>query len=187
MAWFQQNPEQNVCFGDVLIVDSSGGLLCGRKLVHPSKYHIMTDQLPLYSAAMFIRWRALEKYALYPDPRWKNIGDVELVLRMMEQNVHIGLLHDYVSVFSDTGKNMALDKIAATEYEVIRNRAPYWARKMRRFWVLNHRFRKWLAGCYRLSPIAYSVYVDDLKRRTRFSLAEPESRWMSRLRKYRIF
>ncbi|MEE9368091.1 MAG: glycosyltransferase [Pontiella sp.] len=179
--WFKECPEKDVLFGDVLIVDGEGQLVCGRKMVAPSKFHIMTDQLPLFTAAMFIRGSALEKHALYPDPEWKNIGDVELVLRMMMNGVRIGLLHDYVSAFSDTGQNMALDKVAAREYETIRKQAPRWARMLRWLWVLRHRVKKWMAGVYRLPPVAYSIYVNDLTSRTEFAVDNPDSRWFSRL------
>lgn len=180
-GWFKHHIEQDVCFGDVLVVDPNGELICARQMIAPSRYHIMTDQLPLYTAAMFIRGSSLEKYGLYPDSTWKNAGDVELVLRMMENKLRISLLHDYVSIFSDTAQNMALNEVADREREAIRNLTPFWVKRMRRFWILMHRFRKWLAGCYRPAPIAYSIYVDDLTCRSGFEVSKPESRWLSRL------
>ncbi|HSR87985.1 MAG TPA: hypothetical protein VLL07_03445 [Pontiella sp.] len=179
--WFSDHPQLDICFGDVLVVDGKGQLICGRRMVRPSRYHIVTDQLPLYSAAMFIRAGALKKYRLFPDAAWKNTGDVELILRMLSQGVRYGFLNEYISAFTDTGENLALDDQAAVEYDRLRQTAPWWVRRLRVLWVLNHRIRKLRAGCYHLEPLDYSIYIDSLSQRHGFSEARPESRWLSRL------
>jgi len=182
-AWFRSNRCRELCFGDVLIVDQKGTLQCARKMVSPSAKHIVTEQLPLYTAAMFIRANAVQQHGLYPDPAWQNIGDVELVLRIMQCKLSIGLLHDYTSVFSETGSNLALDDSARREYNRLRAQAPRWVQMLRSLWVLLHRFKKWTAGCYNPSAVAYALFVDDMAHRQTFSVAAPEARWLSRLNK----
>jgi len=179
--WFKAHPDKDVLFGDVLIVDEEGKLICGRKMVSPSKFHIMTDQLPLFTGAMFIRTDALRKYDLFPDPEWKNIGDVELVLRMMTQGVRIGLLGEYTTVFTETGSNKGLDEIASLEYGRLRSNAPWIVQKLRFLWILLHRIHKILHGCYRLPPVEYALYMEDLARRSLFIVDKPEAKWRSRL------
>lgn len=179
--WFCAHPEEDVLFGEVVITDAKGNYTCSRKMVKPSRGLVQTDHLPFFSAAMFIRTTALNRLNLYPDPKWKNIGDVELVLRMMQHKVRIGILHEYLSAFSESGDNLGLDESARQEYDKLRSRVPAVVRKMRQFWVFLYRLRKWMAGNYQLTPFSYSIYTENLNERTDFVVESPEPRWLSRL------
>jgi hypothetical protein len=166
----------------VVVADSSGGYICSRKMVMPSIGLIQTDHLPFFTAAMFIRKSALDRFSLYPDLAWKNIGDVELVLRMLRRNVQIGILHEYLSVFSESGGNFGLDESARQEYDKIRSSASLMIQKTRLLWIVLHRLRKWFAGGYHLSPFSYAIYTNDLYQRTDVSVEKPEARWVGRLK-----
>ena len=181
IEWFSGHSRKDVLFGEILITSGNGEYICSRKMVSPSRYLVQMDHLPFFTAAMFIRKKALYKYDLFPDLQWRDVGDVDLVLRMMEQKVLIGMLHHYLTAFSDTGENMNLGENAVREYDLIRSSAPWWVQRLRWFWVLTHRIRKLMSGGYRLSPFDYSIYVDSLSDRRVFSVAKPESRWLSRL------
>ena len=179
--WFSGHPRKDVLFGEVLITGGKGEYICSRKMVAPSRPLVQTDHLPFFTAAMFIRKKSLDRHSLFPDPEWKNIGDVELVLRMMNQGVPMGILHQYLTAFGDSGENLGLNESAAREYERLRSSAPWAVRKLRWLWVLNHRIRKLLSGDYRLPSFEYSVYVGDADERHVFRVENPEPRWLSRL------
>jgi len=179
--WFSGHPDKDVLFGEVLVTGDKGEYICSRKMVAPSRSLVQVDHLPFFTAAMFVRKKSLDRHSLFPDPRWKNIGDVELVLRMMNQRVPMGILHQYLTAFGDSGENLGLNESAAREYERLRSSAPWVVRKLRWLWVLNHRIRKGISGGYRLSPFEYSVYVGDAGERHVFSVEKPEPRWLSRL------
>jgi glycosyltransferase involved in cell wall biosynthesis len=181
-TWFHAHPDKDVLFGEVVVADSSGGYICSRKMVMPSIGLIQTDHLPFFTAAMFIRKSALDRFSLYPDLAWKNIGDVELVLRMLRRNVQIGILHEYLSVFSESGGNFGLDESARQEYDKIRSSASLMIQKTRLLWIVLHRLRKWFAGGYHLSPFSYAIYTNDLYQRTDVSVEKPEARWVGRLK-----
>jgi glycosyltransferase involved in cell wall biosynthesis len=176
--YFKKHPAVDVLCGDVIVGDVDGNYVCSRRMTRAGRNLILSDHLPYFTAAMFIRREALEKYALYPDKRWKNIGDVELVLRMMECGVRIGRLHEYTSVFCETGTNFGLDELAAKEYAELRANAPKWVCRLRGLWVMIHRVKKLLSGGYHLAPFGYEVYTGE-ERKT-VLVDKPEARWLSR-------
>jgi glycosyltransferase involved in cell wall biosynthesis len=180
-GFFREHPDVDVVFGDVIIADAKGNYVCSRRMTPASRSLILSDHLPYFTASMFIRREACEKYQLYPDKCWKNIGDVELVLRMLRQRLHFGFLKEYTSVFCETGKNLGLDRAAMEEYMQLRAAVPLWIIRLRYLWVLLYRLKKLFCGGYHLCPFEYSLYVDHSDARRKVVVSKPESRWLSRL------
>ena len=56
-GFFEQHPEIDVLFGDVVMVDTEGRYLYHRKMQTPLKYHTWTCHLSTLSCAMFFRRR----------------------------------------------------------------------------------------------------------------------------------
>lgn len=179
--WFAAHPRKDVLFGSVLVTDTEGKLVCCRKVVAPRKWHIMTNHLPIFTAATFIRLGAVKNNGLFFDPEWKVLGDADWFVRMQEKKVRGGVCGDYLAVFSDRADIMSLSGRALDEQKKLFMMAPVWVRLLRGAWLARHRISKWISGAYRQKPFSYSIYcAEEMQRRT-IRVVHPEMRWLSRL------
>src|SRR5258707_7576854 len=83
--FFEAHPNVDIVFADSIVVDAEGGYMCHRKVLTPLKYHSMVCTLGVLSCAMFFRRNVLEKYALFFDTKWRDAGDLDWVLRALNQ------------------------------------------------------------------------------------------------------
>ncbi|MBC8207253.1 MAG: glycosyltransferase [Kiritimatiellaeota bacterium] len=179
---FTENPDADVLFGDVLVVRPDGSLLCARRAIRPDQNHMLTSHLTVFSAAMFLRRCVLLAENLFPDPKWKVLGDVDLVWRMLRSRVRFGIVREFFATFTDSGENISLTRDdAVREREVMAACVPPLPRAMRPLWVFLHRFRKLCSGAYLRRPVDYSIFTDDLSRRKIFSVSRAPVVWKGRL------
>ena len=98
-GFFEQHPQIDVLFGDVVMVDTEGRYLYHRKMQTPLKYHTWTCHLSTLSCAMFFRRRVVSDYGLLFDPRLRDVGDGEWMVRLLAARgahggaraIHLGL------------------------------------------------------------------------------------------------
>lgn len=180
--WYKKNPKLDSLFGSVLIVQPSGKLECSRVPVKPFRYHVMTAQLPLYSAAMFINANAILKYDLYPDSKWKDVGDAALFLKMMNSGVKYGIIRNHISSFTESGENRALSHTAKSEMKLFSSQYPKWINKLKFIWIILHRLKKLVYGAYNKNNISYSIYTQLSKsKREHFKENNAQTKWLSRI------
>jgi len=164
--WFDRHPQADVLFGDSLVVDAKGDFLCYRKVQKPFKYHTMVSHLQTFTCSMFFRRRVIDEYKLFFDTKWRDLGDADWVLRLLQQKISMGTMRRFAAVFTDTGENMNMSPNAVREKRAMAGAAPLWARKLDFALVWQHRLRRWLGGVYRQDPFDYAIYT----------LAGPETR-----------
>lgn len=181
--WFDRHRDKQVLFGNVVVVDGGGGFICCRKVVLPFRWHIMTDHLPVFTAATFIRLDALKDNNLFFDTKWRDLGDVAWVLGMLDKGVRMGRMSRYLTAFADTDANMNLSENAEKEKLRMRSSAPVLVQLLRPVWVVLHRVRKACAGAYRQKPFRFEVYASESSRRIPVVVDHPETRWLSRLQR----
>ena len=180
--WFDVNPKKEILFGDALVVRPDGSLICLRRITRPQKNHIATSHLPTFSAAMFIRWSAVLDHNLFLDPHWKLLGDVDLVLKMLDLRIPFGMHHEPLAVFTDSGQNISLtDSTVEKERMEMRNRLTPSIKRLRPVWMLLHRLHKLCSGAYLRRSVDYSIFTDDSARRKDFSVARAPVVWKGRL------
>ncbi len=180
--YFDQHPSVGLLFGNCLIVDPKGELVCYRKVQTPSKYHVMISHLPTFTAAMFFRRSLIDEHNLFFDIKWRDCGDAEWVLRAMNKGVRVGTLDKFISTFADTGENMNLGANAQRERKAISDSAPAWARKLSPLLIMRHRLRRLAAGAYRQKPFDYAIYtMDSTHSRKKIHAANPSFKWTSRM------
>jgi len=180
--WCKKNPKLDSLFGSVLIVQPSGKLECSRVPVKPFRYHVMTAQLPLYSAAMFINANAILKYDLYPDSKWKDVGDAALFLKMINSGVKYGISRHHISSFTESGENRALLHTAKSEMKLFSSQHPKWINKLKFIWIILHRLKKLIYGAYNKNNISYSIYTERSKsKREHFKENNAQTKWLSRI------
>lgn len=179
LAHFRKHPEVDIVFGDCLVVDVQGNYLCERRSLPPQLLHTWTaSNLAFLTAATFLRRRVLEQHQLWFDPEYRDAGDQDWALRVVQSGVKIAVLPEFLSVFTETGANMNLGENASRERRAFHTAAPVWARLLSPLALLHHRLRRWQAGHYQCRPHDYAIYTQASPQiRQRFHVAHPTFRW----------
>ena len=178
--FFERNPDIEIVFGNAIVVDSQGEFLCHRKSLLPLKPHTkISSNLAILTCGTFFRRSVFEKRGLWFNPKMRALGDADWLIRCLEQNVPMGLLDTFTSVFTNTGKNLSLNADAQRENANLLSAASPWLRASRPLIVAHHRLRKWIKGGYRQKPFDYSIYTADSPgKRVSFHVARPVARWV---------
>jgi glycosyltransferase involved in cell wall biosynthesis len=159
LEYFHAHPAVDVAFADTVVVDPDGRFEAYRKAVLPQKYHVWASHLPTFTCATFFRRRLIDQHQLYFDPRWRDVGDADWVLRLLDLKVPLGVLRHFTSAFTNTGENMNFKPNALREKHQMFQSAPAWARTARPVLVAHHRLRKLVQGVYRQQRFSYAVYT----------------------------
>jgi glycosyltransferase involved in cell wall biosynthesis len=177
--YFREHPAVDVLFGDVLAVRPDGALIAYRKCYCPAEPILFSAPLPVFTAAMFLRRRVLANGCLY-DASYKDIGDVELILRLMRAGFRMQHVPRYLATFTVTGQNRSAH-VATIPAEVkrLRQLAPWYVRHFTAVWRCSGYFMKLLTGAYfQGSPIVYEIYPDAAaSARAEFFARDPSFRW----------
>lgn len=167
--YFKIHPEIDVLFGDAIIVDSNGQALAYRRAIAPTLSHIRASHLNVYTCAMFFRRRIVETGHTL-DPKWKSIGDAIWIYGILKAGLQIGILPEFLSIFTLTGQNLS------TQNPVSKIEKKAWLAETgspspaaRLWFIALHRLRKLLAGAYRRHTFEYEIYtLRSPRQRTRF-------------------
>jgi glycosyltransferase involved in cell wall biosynthesis len=180
--FFDTHPKVDVVFGDCLVVDAAGGFICYRKALLPLKHHIMVSHLPTFTCATFFRKTLLDNSGLFFDSKWRDLGDAEWVLRLLDAGVPMAVMRRFTSSFADTGNNMNLSPNALREKQAMFDSAPGWARRLKFALVGQHRLRRLFGGIYSQKPFDYAIYpAGDLMKRELHHVSSPTFLWKSRM------
>ncbi len=180
--YFDRHPAINVVFGDSLVVDAKGECMCYRKVQVPLKYHTMVSHLQTFTCSMFFRRKIIDDYGLFFDVKWRDLGDADWVVRLLDKRIALGTLRQFAAAFTDTGANMNLSANARREKQVMADAAPGWARKLAFALVWQHRLRRLVGGIYRQSPFDYAIYtLASPEQRVAHHVAHPTFIWKGRL------
>lgn len=179
-AYFEANPEVDVLFGDCLVVHGDGSYLCERRSLTPQLWHTWTgSSLAFLTAATFLRRRVLDRHQLWFNPGYRDAGDQDWALRLVQSGLKLAVLPEFLSVFTETGANMNLGANAIRERRDFHATAPRWMRALSPLTLWHFRFRRWRAGHYRCQPYDYSIYtVESPHQRQSFHVAKPTYRWL---------
>ncbi len=176
-GFFEQHPPIDVLFGDVVMVNAQGQYLYHRKMQTPLKYHTWTCHLSTLSCAMFFRRRIVSDYGMLFDPRLRDVGDGEWMVRLLQRRVPMATLGQFTSTFTCTGANMSIGPNARRENRELFQSAPFWARQLRPLFILQHRLRRWAGGMYSQAPFAYEIFTQaSPDRRQRYEVSHPTCR-----------
>jgi glycosyltransferase involved in cell wall biosynthesis len=177
LGFFEKHPTVDVVFGDVVMVDTEGRYVYHRKMQTPLKYHTWTCHLSTLSCAMFFRRRVVFDYGLLFDPRLRDVGDGEWMVRLLQRPARMAALGQFTSAFTRTGVNMSAGPNARRENRELYQTAPAWARRLKPLFVLQHRLRRLLGGMYSQQPFAYEIYTQaSPDRRQRYEVSHPTCR-----------
>ena len=158
-AFFEQHSDVDVVFGDIVMVDPHGEYLYHRKVQTPLKYHTWICQLSTLSCAMFFRRRLGFDQGLFFEPRWRDVGDGEWMLRLLQRRTKMAALGKFTSAFTCTGVNMSAGENARRERRELFQSAPAWARVLKPCFILHHRLRRLFGGMYAQKPFSYDIFT----------------------------
>jgi glycosyltransferase involved in cell wall biosynthesis len=114
--FFGRNPQVEVVFGDCIVVDDRGRYLCERRALTPQLLHTWTaSSLSFLTAALFLRRQVIDERQLFFSPDLRDVGDSEWTVRLIRSGVTMGVMPEFLSVFTETGQNMNLGPNAARE------------------------------------------------------------------------
>lgn len=181
--FFERHREVDVVFGDCLVVGPMGEYICERRALVPRRLHsLVSGNLSVLTAATFFRRRVLEERQLWFNANYRDLGDAEWVVRLIESGVRMAVLGRFTSTFTETGHNMNLSANAARERRAFRRTAPAWAQAAAPLIIARHRLRRWRAGHYQAQKLSYAIYTrarPDV--RTAFEVTEPTAIWRGRI------
>jgi glycosyltransferase involved in cell wall biosynthesis len=175
--FFEEHPDVDVVFGDVVMVDAQGAYLYHRKMQTPLKYHTWTCHLSTLSCGTFFRRRILNDYGFEFNPVLRDVGDGEWMVRLLRRGLKMDVLGQFTSVFSQTGANMSAGPNALRENRALRESAPAWAQLMRPLFIGQHRLRRLFGGMYSQKPFSYEIFThSSLPQRQRYNVTSPNGR-----------
>jgi glycosyltransferase involved in cell wall biosynthesis len=174
---FEDYPDTDIVAADTVVVDSSGGYICSRKAMRPIRLTSWV-RMTTTTAALFFKRAFFERHQLYFDTRWSGVADFIWMSKALEHKPKVRMVHEYTSVFTDTGENLSSQEWFQEENRRYEAASPGWARGLRPFWILLHRIRCVLNGNLRAAPFEYSIFAgNDQGTRRRFQVSRPTTRW----------
>lgn len=108
---------------------------------------------------MFFRRRIIFDFGLLFNPRLRDVGDGEWMVRLLQRRVRMAALGQFTSVFTCTGTNMSAGPNARQEKQELFQSAPFWARSLQPLFILQHRLRRLVGGMYHQEPFAYEIFT----------------------------
>jgi glycosyltransferase involved in cell wall biosynthesis len=181
--FFRNNPEVDMVFGDVIMVDAEGRYLRHRKMQTPLLYHTWTCHLSTLSCGTFFRRRLVSDEKSLFNPELRDVGDGEWMVRMLRRGVKMAALGEFTSIFTCTGANMSTGPNAKRENRELFETAPFLARKLRYVLILHHRIRRFLGGMYIQKPFDYEIFtLKSPDQRQRFRVSRPTGVHKSEMR-----
>lgn len=180
LGYFKHHPEVDILLGDCLVVDAAGGYRCERRALTPQLIHTWTaSNLAFLTAATFIRRRVLAQHQLWFNADYRDAGDQDWALRLIQAGVQTAVLPKFLSVFTETGTNMNLGANASRERRRFHATAPGWARCLSPLALVHYRLRRWRAGHYHGHPHDYAIYTQaQPHQRQIFHVTKPTFRWV---------
>ena len=158
-AAFAAEPAVDMVAGDTLLIRPDGSLLAYRKAYPLPRALMLVSPLQAQSSSLFFRRRIFDDGHAF-DASLKDLGDYELLERLLGCKYRLRICRRYLSVFTMTGANREFGPNAQREAAQLRSRLPgimVWLGGPLRLvrWTI-----KLLAGAYwQPMPLVYSVYT----------------------------
>ncbi len=176
-AFFNQNPDVDILFTDVLILRDDASFVCYQKVAQPTRAQTLLAHLPTYTAGTFFRRRVWEDGCRF-DATKKALGDSWWMLRALDAQYRMACRRGYTTIVTATDKNLSLSDVAREESRELFNMAGSFLRLRWLLQFVRYRAGKLLKGSYFQPPLSYSIYTaQDLGARMSFSVEHPTPFW----------
>ncbi|MCU0858593.1 MAG: hypothetical protein MUC65_09355, partial [Pontiellaceae bacterium] len=174
--WFFAHPKADLLSGSALLTRPDGSLLAYRKAVPLRWQYVAASHLYNLSCGMFFR-RAVWDRGVRFDVSYKNIGDQDWIMRLLQDGIKAGYTDRFFSAFCFTGQNLSQNESAVSEAQRLRTQHPL-VQQMRFPLNLMRWAEKVIHGAYHQKPFDYAVYTGgEPVKRERFHVQNASFRW----------
>lgn len=173
-------PQEDLWVGDVVVIGEAGQALCQRKILPPTLRHTWTCHLAAFTAATFFR-RGLIDQGFFFNPDYRAAADAEWFVRILRSGRRPQKLGFVCATFTEGRENLGLSPVALEERSRLNQTAPRWMRMLSWAWVLEHRIRRWMAGCHHRTDVAYSLFLPQAHDRSQKVAPRLRTTWPGRL------
>ena len=165
--FFEANPDVDIAFGDIVLVEETGEPLAYRKVIRPTLEHVRMCHLNTFSAATFVRSRVL-RAGIYLDENWKIIADAVWVERMMAAGFQTGIISEPLAAFAMLGSNLGQSPQLFSERQKWENDLAGQGGSSVFQEKTKHRLKKLLLGSYLTRRVEIALYLRDGEPRQKF-------------------
>ncbi|NHZ86889.1 MAG: hypothetical protein GWP19_13610, partial [Planctomycetia bacterium] len=93
---------------------------------------------------------------------YKTVSDAMFVANLIKEKYNFGYLNEYTSVFTLRKNNLFLSPIAKKEQEQLKQKLPFWIRKLNFILLISRYTENILTGVYKQNtPLEYDIFVND--------------------------
>jgi glycosyltransferase involved in cell wall biosynthesis len=170
--YFDEHPETDILFGDLILVDEVMTPLAYRRAVLPTLGHIRHSHLSTFSAATFVRRRVLDN-GHFLQPRWKTIADAVWIEELLAAGYRGATLGEPLASFCMLGSNLGQSDLLYKERVIWENEIGATHTWKKRWHILRYRIERLRAGAYLMRRVTTSCYIRGNSSRT------TQERWVS--------
>lgn len=170
--YFEEHPETDIIFGDLVLVDEVMSPLAYRRAVMPTLGHIRYSHLSTFSAATFVRRRVLDD-GHFLQTRWKTIADAVWIEELLSAGYRAATLRLPLASFCMLGSNLGQSPLLFEERAAWEKEIGATGKWSKRWYILEYRLERLRAGAYLMRKITASCYIRGNSSRT------AQERWVS--------
>lgn len=175
--FFSKNPEIEVLFGDVIIVNKRGEALSYRRIIKPTLLHTKYSTLGTLSCATFFRRSIIERSLKFNED-FRAVADAVWIQTLIENRVRMKAYPYPLAAFTYTGMNLSIRQNSSSGERSIRIPSNLKARALGAISSCIFRVRKLAAGAYRYRDLSYEIFTHQTPEvRTKFMTRNLGFQW----------
>ena len=175
--YYISNNNTDIIFGDTIIIDKSGNYICSKKSYYANKWFLLSSHLYFLTSTMFFKRKIIDEGNRY-NINFKNIGDIEFVVRLFDKKYKFNHIKEYFALFTITGKNLSYDNSAKIEWSTLIKKYKF----IQFFKIPLNLVRiiiKILSfGYYDKTPLVYDVFISENEKSTQ-KVTKTNYKWPS--------
>lgn len=179
VAYFQQNPQCDVLFGDMIAGYDNGSPASYKRTLVPTRWHTRLCALSIFTCATFLRRTVVEEGLLF-DPRYRIIGDSVWIDKLLSARKRLHKLDIPLAFFTITSTNLGSNSKRREEEKRWRLAfAPPMMLRFRKLVLAKYAFRKLLRGGFSKRDVDYHIFtMQSHGIRQRFVKANLQWQWV---------
>lgn len=163
--FFEQHPDIDFLYGNVLIIGAAGDLIAARREIRLSRLYISNSFLNAPSCTTFFRRRLWDEGILRLDTTYRYAADMDLMLRLLVARKPYHKVPAYLSAFTMDGTNLSCHpRMLEETAQIQRKFGAFSSPFLRRTITLGRYAERLLAGSYRRVDVAYHFAMDEQPR-----------------------
>lgn len=158
---FEKFPDVDVVYGNAIVVDGNGELIAARKELPLNYFMVSNTFLHIFSCTIFYRKKLWDSGILKLNSKYKNAGDMDLILRLMKNNIKMFQSDRFFSLFAADGNNLSHDPLLKIETKSLQKEFSQLYSFLRPFVLLLRRLMRLINGHYKNVEISYEYALND--------------------------